>query len=456
MDPESYIPKPFLKLFPKSFNDIQLKTLTAVWSSDQSLIISAPTGSGKTTIALMALLKGLLIPARVLYLAPLRALNKEKFHEFKSFEMFGWSIKLVLGGDNLPDLQKVDLLISTPEKILSMLDTSSLISLNFRVIVIDEIHSLGSERRGIYLEFLLNLLHHLPIPIRLIGLSATIPNADLIAEWLEAQCLFFSDEYRSSSLKLKIIEPSVKIKSMLVSHASKAWQISKRFLPEQSLVFTTSRASAMLYGYLFCKWFEKYPIIQTINEKRQEQQFKNPKLRSYSRFGVGVYHAGLYDTDRDLMLQAFTQGDLVILIATSSLAWGINLPAKAVIIGETEFSDPINGSEMIESSDLHQMLGRAGRIQYHQGSPGYGYIIAPKEQHEKLFQLIDNKLPIQSQALNFLPEVLLLFLFHKETSSYIELEEWFQSLFLCFKQSVSIINDLTESMNKSLNRLNFD
>ena len=111
---------------------------------------------------------------------------------------------------------------------------------------------------------------------------------------------------------------------------------------------------------------------------------------------------------------------------------------------------------MIESSDLHQMLGRAGRVQYHQGSPGYGYIIAPKEQHEKLAQLITNKLPIQSQILNFLPEILLFYFFHRDLSSYIELEEWFQSLFLCFKQSVSIINDLIESMYKSLNRLKFN
>ena len=143
----------------------------------------------------MALLKGLLRPSKVIYVGPLRALNDEKRKELEELTEYNWNVQTVLGGSHysIKEISELDVVLSTPEKLLSLFYTVDLGI--FSIIVIDEIHLLGEQKRGAYLEFILmELLQKYPT-IRIIGLSATIPNTLELASWLGATALIYGKEY---------------------------------------------------------------------------------------------------------------------------------------------------------------------------------------------------------------------------------------------------------------------
>jgi replicative superfamily II helicase len=393
------IPKPFQKLFPKSFNIMQKQSFHDIWNSDTNLLVQAPTGSGKTVLAKMAFLKGLLKPSKVLYVGPLRALNDEKGLELKDFEQFSWNVQSILGGTYVTTkmLEDIDLVLTTPEKLLSLLHT---VDINhYSVIVIDEIHLLGEEKRGAYLEFLLmELLYNHP-SIRIIGLSATIPNTIDLAIWLRATPLIYNQDHRATSLVTKVIEVNKNSKDQL-ARIIKAYQISKKFLPEQVLLFTTSRANVQYYAKTIGSWLERD------GEKRLEQiTYNNKRLTDLSVTGVAFFHAGLQEEDKRDVISNYKSEKIKILVATSSLAWGVNLPAMAVIITDMEYKNPLTGPEPMSSADILQMLGRAGRPQYH--DKGYGYILTNDQQRTKIEAMLEGTLPITSALHEYIAELLL-------------------------------------------------
>jgi replicative superfamily II helicase len=425
------IPKPFQKLFPQSLNKIQQLSYHDIWHTDANIIVQAPTGSGKTVIAQLAILKALLKPSKAIFLGPLRALNQEKFSELKKFRQFNWLVQIVLGGSHSSVNSECDILLSTPEKFLSLLFSLDFSSFPVSVIVIDEIHLLGEGKRGAYLEYLLMFLKTFHPTIRIIGLSATIPNTHQLADWLQATPLIYDDSFRATNLVTKFIDlpPSMQEK---FGRMIKAYQISKKFLPNQSLIFTTSRANVHFFAKMFLSWAERdeLPFQKNID-------YNNSRLTQLSKYGIAFYHAGLSESDKQLIVQEYNNNNLKILISTSSLAWGVNLPAKAVIVADLEYNNPLTGKELMSSSDILQMLGRAGRPQYH--DKGYGYVVVSEPQKDTLQDIIEGNVPIRSSIRDFIPELLLLFLAQGTTQTTVSLDEVYDF----FEQSLLISSKLT-------------
>ena len=437
------IPKPFLKLFPESLNKVQQQSYHDIWNTDNNIIVQAPTGSGKTVIAQLAILKALLKPGKALYLGPLRALNHEKFAELRKFDSLNWKTRLVLGGSSPSDLSDYDILLSTPEKFLSLLHSLNFSSFPLSVIVIDEIHLLAEGKRGAYLEYLLMFLRtHYP-SIRLIGLSATIPNTFQLAEWLQATPLIYDNSYRSTQLQTKLIDLPESMQEKF-GRMVKAYQISKKFLPNQSLIFTTSRANVHFYAKMFTSWAQRdeLPFHSKVN-------FQNQKLSELSYYGIAFYHAGLSESDKKKIIKEFLNNNIKILISTSSLAWGVNLPAKAVIIADLDYNNPLTGKETMSSSDILQMLGRAGRPQHH--DKGYGYVVVSKDQKEKIEGFIEGSAPVRSSLRDYFPELLLLYLSHipQETILFDDLAEFFEQSFLV-SSKYTTLTDINDSLEEAI------
>ncbi len=450
-DPEMIVlPKPFQKFFPENFNKIQKQSFHDIWNTEYNLVVQAPTGSGKTVLAKLAFLKALLKPGKGIYVGPLRALNDEKAKEFQEFANYEWNVKTVLGGSyNSPkELESIDLLLTTPEKLLSLLYTLDLSS--FSTIVIDEVHLLGEQKRGAYLEFVIMELQRKYPAIRIVALSATIPNTLELSSWLQATPLIFGQEYRSTKLVVKVI--SVEKNSSHLAKLVKGYQITKKFLPEQILLFSTSRANVQYYAKKMSEWLSRDSTTSQNVETQETITYSNKCLTEFSSKGIAFYHAGLSENDKKFIIQNFLDQRIKILITTSSLAWGINLPAKAVIIMDIEYSNPLIGKEPMSSADILQMLGRAGRPQFH--TKGYGYILTNENQNQKIENMLEGKNPIVSSMNEFLLELVLHFLALEKASAFSkeELFEFFSKSFMIYTNFFQK-DELEEELEKILSSL---
>ena len=444
------IPKPFKKIFPSKFNDVQRLSFHDIWNTEQNIIIQAPTGSGKTVLAKISLLKTLLKPSRGIYVGPLRALNDEKSKELQELAEYNWVVKPILGGTycSPKELESIDLLLTTPEKLLSLLYT---MDLNFfTTIVFDEIHLLGEQKRGAYLEFIIMEIRHKYPGTKILGLSATIPNNQELSSWLQATPIIFGQEYRATKLDVKIIKTDQK--KDRVAKLVKGYQIAKKILPDQVLVFSTSRANVQYYAKKFHEW-----SVRDNSDSHNEIMYTNKKLTELSRNGIAFYHAGLPEEDKKRIVEHFIAKHISILISTSSLAWGVNLPAISVIIMDIEYTNPLSGKEPMNSSDILQMLGRAGRPQYH--SKGYGYVLANETQCLQIENMLEGKAPIVSSMFEYLPELVLHFLALEKADCFPrdELEEFFNQSFLVqseFLQQAELSDELDKILsNLQVNKL---
>ena len=437
------IPKPFQKIFPSKFNDVQKLSFHDIWNTEQNIIIQAPTGSGKTVLAKISLLKTLLKPSKGIYVGPLRALNDEKSKELQELAEYNWIVKPILGGTyySPKELESIDLLLTTPEKLLSLLYTIDLNS--FTTIVFDEIHLLGEQKRGAYLEFIIMEIRCKYPGTKILGLSATIPNNHELASWLLATPIIFGSEYRATKLDVKIIKTDQK--KDRVAKLVKGYQIAKKFLPDQVLVFSTSRANVQYYAKKFHEW-----SVRDNPETQNEIIYSNRKLTELSSYGIAFYHAGLPEEDKQRIIENFIANRINILISTSSLAWGVNLPAIAVIIMDIEYANPLSGKQPMSSADILQMLGRAGRPQYH--SKGYGYVLANEMQSLQIENMLEGKAPIVSSMLEYLPELVLHFLALEKADCFPkdEIEEFFNQSFLVqseFLPQAEISNELDKILS---------
>jgi len=422
------LPKKFQKIFPfDEFNVIQSATYNLIYNTNKSAIIATPTGSGKTVIAEIAILRAfnnLGIDGKLLYLSPLKALTYEKEVEFRKFEAYGYKLEVFTGDaftkdSQLPSISRINkaqIIIATIEKFDSLTRRKrfkKLIS-SLHLIIVDEIHLLSSESRGATLEGLLTRLKVINPQCRIIGLSATIPNVAEIALWLNATAISYGEEYRPSELRKKIIQYNSTGNDFKDKYRRiyKSWLIVRKFYPAQSLIFVTSRGDTVITA----KKLVDYIVKENLSTGNFEElpKINNNSLRKFLPYGVAFHHAGLQQQDRSSIENLFTLGRIKTLVATSTLAWGINLPAKVVII-QNLFIRTIKGNEMLASADLWQMLGRAGRPQY--DKIGYGYIISPSGETKNLIEIkLSNPEPVVSQIINSLPEIILSEIFREKCS----------------------------------------
>ncbi|MFX0085041.1 MAG: DEAD/DEAH box helicase [Candidatus Hodarchaeota archaeon] len=386
------------KLYPPQCEAIEKGLL-----SGKNFVISIPTAAGKTLLAELAALKHVTENhGKVIYLCPLRALASEKFNDFKRFSTLGIRTAITSGDYDSTDdyLPNYDIIVSTNEKLDALLrHHTSWITEQVTLIIVDECHLMNDQHRGPTLETLLaRLLIENPTS-QIIALSATIGNAEEIADWLNAELVrsdwrpvplkegvYFEDEITYSDYSTREIPFHRNDKILNLALDSVHSQ-------EQMLIFTPSRRSAVSTAEKLGLAIESF--LEPTDEKNLAElsskvvlNLSDPlskKLAETVKRGVSFHHAGLNSTQRVLIEAAFKFGYLKILCATPTLAAGINLPARRVIISSVYRYSVEEGSHPIKTLEYKQMIGRAGRPQF--DKEGEAILLAKK--HDVLDWLMD-------------------------------------------------------------------
>ncbi|MWV66029.1 DEAD/DEAH box helicase [Halorubrum sp. JWXQ-INN 858] len=395
----------------EEFNRMQREALPGIWRTDHNVVASAPTASGKTALAELAICKTLSEGGTALFIAPLRALTNEKESEWERFEDLGYSVYVVSGERDLNPRRaaRADVLVTTPEKADSATRKHDSARYSFITdvdcVVIDEVHLLDSDRRGGVLEVTVSRLRRLQDP-RVVALSATMPNVGDVADWLDAPAettYQFGDEYRPVDL-----ETGVKT----YSHGSNAFADKYRRLYRaidlaephiredgQALVFVSSRQDTVQAAKKARDEIaeREVPIDShgDYDYHNEATELTNDTLRQSVIDGVGFHHAGLGKGDRDRVERWFKEGKIKLLFSTSTLAWGVNLPARCVVIRDTKYHDPLEGETDISPLDVLQMVGRAGRPGY--DDVGYGWVVCDRGDADTYRRLLRDGKEIESR-----------------------------------------------------------
>ncbi|EEP76681.1 hypothetical protein UREG_01530 [Uncinocarpus reesii 1704] len=424
----------------KQLNRIQTKCFPTAFHGDGNMLVCAPTGSGKTNVAMLTMLREIgknrnpntgeimLDDFKIVYVAPLKALVQEQVGNFgKRLEPYGIKVSELTGDRQLTKQQIADtqVIVTTPEKwdIITRKATDTSYTRLVRLIIIDEIHLLHDER-GPVLESIVSRTirrtEQTGDPVRLVGLSATLPNYRDVGSFLRVDPInglfHFDGSYRPCPLKQEFIGVTEKkaikqLKTMNdVCYTKVLEQVGTN--KNQMLIFVHSRKdTAKTARYIRDKAVEMETIGQILRSdaasrailSEEAESVNDPSLKDLMPYGFGIHHAGMSKADRTSVEDLFADGSLQVLVCTATLAWGVNLPAHTVIIKGTQVYSPEKGSWVeLSPQDVLQMLGRAGRPQY--DSFGEGIIITTQAELQYYLSLLNQQLPIESQLMSKLAD----------------------------------------------------
>ena len=345
----------------------------------KSLVLSCPTASGKTFIATLAIINALKnFKGKVLYVVPLIALANEKYNYYKNFKDGYFKAAVSIGDldSNSPWLSGYELIVSTTEKLDSLIRHGSSWMSDISLIIVDEIHLINDPSRGPTLEVLICRLRELNKNAQILGLSATISNAVELAEWLGADLV--ESEFRPVKLyegfyansKINFLE---KIAYRLTDDQPEiAIMQNTLIMKKQALFFVSTRRSAESLA-------EKITLqinVSTTDKKALDSLSREAlsalevpthqckRLALCLKHGVAFHHAGLVSKQRRLIEDNFRSGLIRFIVATPTLAMGVNLPAFRVVIRDIKRYYAGQGSVYIPILEYKQFVGRAGRPQY--------------------------------------------------------------------------------------------
>ncbi|CAK1360656.1 Antiviral helicase SLH1 [Cercospora beticola] len=369
------------------FNPMQTQLFHCMYYTPANVLLGSPTGSGKTIAAELAMWWAFREKpgSKVVYIAPMKALVRERVQDWQKRLTRQMGLKLVeLTGDNTPDTRTIrdaDIIVTTPEKwdgISRSWQTRSYVQ-QVSLVIIDEIHLLGGDR-GPILEIIVSRMNYIASQkkgsVRIVGMSTACANAMDLANWLGVKEGLFNFRHSVRPVPLEIYIdgfpeqrgfcPLMESMNRPTFLAIKAHSPSKPvivFVASRRQTRLTARALINLCGMednprRFMHMSEDDLALNT-------ERVKDDALREALSFGIGLHHAGLVESDRSLAEELFANNKIQILVATSTLAWGVNLPAHLVVVKGTQFFDAkIEGYKDMDLTDVLQMLGRAGRPQF--------------------------------------------------------------------------------------------
>ena len=361
----------------EEFNPAQKAVIESGYLDDKSnYIICIPTASGKTVLGVLPALKTILNKGKAVYAAPLLSIQNEKVQEFKAFEEHGISVGKHPSGADLSVMvfESFDALTRFSWDALRDVDT----------LIIDEFHMIGEYTRGPTLESAITRAKIINPSMRIIALSATLQNIEEIEGWLEGKCI--EHDYRPVPLNKEVLDGEMfntKNKNdIIVKIVEKAMKDNS-----QALSFvSTRRFTESLATYVAKKINKKLSKEQKMNFKEVANKLLEVpkkkgslptttcvKLAEAAEKGVAFHHAGLFNEQKEIIEEEFRKGNILMISATPSLMYGVNLPSKSVAIRDTTRWTS-NGPQPIPVFDYEQMSGRAGRPQY--DDVGYSYLIA--------------------------------------------------------------------------------
>ncbi|CAK75634.1 unnamed protein product (macronuclear) [Paramecium tetraurelia] len=403
----------------KYFNPIQTQVFFGLYNTDDNILIGAPTGSGKTIMAEFAMLRVFKQSPqfKIVYIAPLKAIAKERLLDWtKRLKNINKNV-LELTGDYTPDLQallKAHVLITTPEKwdgISRSWNNREYVKQTC-LLIFDEIHLLGQER-GQVLEVIVSRMNSLSYDTnkktRMIGLSTAMANGLDVSNWFgvkKGRFYNFKPSCRPVPVTIHFNGfPERAYCPRMATMNKPAYQDIKRYSDgKPTIIFVSSRRQTRLTALdiiaLAMQEGNEKQYIQTTEQELAQvcNKVDDAQLKQVLLYGVGIHHSGLDKNDRNIVENLFVQGKIQLLIATSTLAWGVNFPARLVIVKGTEFFDPkLKKYVDFPVTDLLQMIGRAGRPQYDTFATACVYV----EQSKKNFyrKYLNSPFPIESSLL---------------------------------------------------------
>ncbi|HOL40348.1 MAG TPA: ATP-dependent DNA helicase [Methanospirillum sp.] len=375
----------------------------------KNLLISIPTASGKTLLAEMAMWSRIAAGGKCLYIVPLRALASEKYDEFS--KKGGIRVGIATGDFDRTDayLGENDIIVATSEKTDSLLRNRTPWLSKITCIVLDEVHLIGSENRGATLEMVITKLRFTNPGMQIIGLSATIGNPAELAEWLDAALVTSTwrpvdlrqGVYYNGKIRFSDSERPVHGKTR---HDDLNLCLDTIEEGGQCLVFVSSRRNAEAFakkaaGALKTGSPDSKALAQELRRLRDRDE--GNVLADCVERGAAFHHAGLMRQERAIIEEGFRNGYIEVIAATPTLAAGLNLPARRVIIRDySRFSSGL-GMVPIPVGEYHQMAGRAGRP--HLDPYGEAVLLAKNaETVERLFETFIDAEPerIESQCVD--------------------------------------------------------
>jgi antiviral helicase SLH1 len=369
------------------FNPMQTQLFHCMYYTSANVLLGSPTGSGKTVAAELAMWWAFREHpgSKVVYIAPMKALVKERVLDWGRRLAPAMGLKLVeLTGDNTPDtrtIRNADIIITTPEKwdgISRSWQTRGYVQ-QVSLVIIDEIHLLGGDR-GPVLEIIVSRMNYIASQkgrsIRLVGMSTACANATDLANWLGVkEGLFnFRPSVRPVPLEIYIdgFPEQRGFCPLMQSMNRPTFLAIKSHSPDKPvIVFVASRRQTRLTArdlIHFCGMEENPRRFLHMSEEDLAlnlSRAKDENMKEALGFGIGLHHAGLVESDRLLAEELFANNKIQVLVATSTLAWGVNLPAHLVVVKGTQFFDAkTEAYKDMDLTDVLQMLGRAGRPQF--------------------------------------------------------------------------------------------
>jgi helicase len=371
--------------------------------SGQNLVLAIPTASGKSLIAYLALLKSVLNGGKALYIVPLRALAMEKYEDLKAFEELGIRVALSMGDydSDEPTLVSYDVIIATSEKADSLLRHRTHWLKQLSVVVADEVHLINDVGRGPTLEVTLAKLRQVNPRAQVIALSATIANSAELSRWLEAEHVV--SEWRPVPLKEGVyfdggITWSDLSHHLIVPEGDDIPALVRDTLRDggQCLLFVNTRASTETLARKLRPAVKPYvkrrdvallsKTADSMTGRQEEPTSLANRLAQNLKAGTAFHNAGLTNPQRKTVEDLFRGGALKVIVATPSLAMGVNLPARRVIIRDVRRYEPNYGYDFIPILEIKQMSGRAGRPQYDE----FGEAILLARYEEDISEMMDN------------------------------------------------------------------
>jgi helicase len=355
----------------------------------RNMIVTTPTASGKTLVAMMAIVKTLERGRKAAYMTPLRALAAEKYDDLKVLETMtidGKRPKVVVAtGDydsSGKELASADVIVLTNEKMDTLFRHGAEWLADIGLFVSDEIHLIGERERGPTLEMMLTKVRRQYSTAQIVALSATVANSDELAGWLGCQLVesdwrptkLIEGVYEHGRIKLNDGKRTQFKGSGLQGMAAVDLAIDSITGGGQALIFgeTRKRASSLaakaaegVYRRLDkSSRDEASRISAMILDKGEDSELTRTLSQLVSK-GVAFHHAGLGPSSRKLVEDAFKNGTIKVLAATPTLAAGVNLPARRVVIASImRYDSEYGGSVPISVLDYKQLCGRAGRPKY--------------------------------------------------------------------------------------------
>jgi superfamily II DNA/RNA helicase len=364
----------YLEQLPYVPYPMQEDALLAWFTAEQGVLVCAPTGMGKTLIAQAALFEALHTGKVAYYTTPLIALTEQKFQEMQSSAVrWGFQandVGLVTGNRRVnPDAR---VLVVVAEILLNrLLNQAAFDFQDVSAVVMDEFHSFADAQRGIVWELSLAML---PAHIRLLLLSATVGNAGEFVSWLERAHRRKVDLVQSKERKVPLTYQWVP-DQLLNEHLVEMAKGDPEARKTPALVFCFNRdecwsVAEQLKGLQLLGEDQRTRLHAEVN-RLDWTQGVGPKIRQMLHRGVGVHHAGMLPKYRRVVEDLFERKLLAVVICTETLAAGINLPARSVVLSSL-VKGPYGKEKLVDASTAHQIFGRAGRPQY----DDRGYIFA--------------------------------------------------------------------------------